>query len=77
MLDLGLDMSASVGEMMPNILVTVAQFERRRIGERTKEGLAVVKQRGPAPDKKSIGRPEEVADADSTAPPGPPGRPRA
>lgn len=59
-LDLGLDMSTPVGELMANVLVAVAQFERRRIGERTREALAVVKQRGPAPGKKVIGRPREV-----------------
>lgn len=60
-LDLGLDMSTSVGELMANVLVSVAQFERRRIGERTKAAMAAVKARGPAPGKLDIGRPRQVA----------------
>lgn len=40
LLDFGLDLTTPVGEMVANILAAVAQFERRRIGERTKEGLA-------------------------------------
>ena len=65
-LDLGLDMSMPVGELMANVLVSVAQFERRRIGERTREALAAVKARatlGGKPATKSgepIGRPRQV-----------------
>lgn len=40
LLDFGLDMTTPVGEMVASILAAVSQFERRRIGERTKEGLA-------------------------------------
>lgn len=39
-LDLGLDLSTPTGEMMANILATFAQFERRVIGQRTRDGLA-------------------------------------
>ena len=41
-LDLGLDMSTPAGELMANMLVSIAQFERRRIGERIKEAMAQV-----------------------------------
>jgi DNA invertase Pin-like site-specific DNA recombinase len=52
-IDMGLDTSTSAGELAMNIMASMAQFERRRIGERTKEALAVVrasgKKIGPAP----------------------------
>jgi DNA invertase Pin-like site-specific DNA recombinase len=54
-LDLGLDMSTSTGELVAGVLVQVAQFERRRIGERTKEALAVVAQ------TKRLGRPRQIS----------------
>ena len=39
-LDLGVDTSTPAGEMMANVLATFAQFERRMIGQRTKDALA-------------------------------------
>jgi DNA invertase Pin-like site-specific DNA recombinase len=39
-LDLGVDTSTPTGEMFANMMVTLAQWERRIIGERTKDGLA-------------------------------------
>lgn len=39
-LDLGVDTSTPAGEAMANVLATFAQFERRLIGQRTKEALA-------------------------------------
>lgn len=60
MLDLDLDTSAPQGEMMAHIFASFAQFERRLIGQRTKEGMAVVKLRGPGPGKKAIGRPKLI-----------------
>jgi DNA invertase Pin-like site-specific DNA recombinase len=60
MLDLDLDTSAPQGEMMAHIFASFAQFERRLIGQRTKEGMAVVRARGPAAGKKLIGRPRLV-----------------
>lgn len=53
-LDLGLDMSTPVGELMANVLVSVAQFERRRIGERTRDALAVKKAQGVHIGRKAI-----------------------
>jgi DNA invertase Pin-like site-specific DNA recombinase len=45
-LDLGVDTTSPAGEMMANILATFAQFERRLIGQRTKEALAIKKAEG-------------------------------
>jgi hypothetical protein len=45
-LDLGVDTTTPQGEMMANILATFAQFERRLIGQRTKEALAIKKAEG-------------------------------
>jgi len=39
-LDVQVDTSTPAGEMMVNVLVTFAQFERRVIGQRTKDGIA-------------------------------------
>jgi DNA invertase Pin-like site-specific DNA recombinase len=60
MLDLDLDTSTPQGEMVAHIFASFAQFERRLIGQRTKEGMAVVRMRGPKPGKKSIGRPRLI-----------------
>ena len=51
-LDLGLDMSSPQGEFVAGIMVSVAQFERRLIGERTKAALAVRKAQGIVPGPK-------------------------
>jgi DNA invertase Pin-like site-specific DNA recombinase len=40
-LDLGLDLSTPQGELVANVIASVAQWERRIIGQRTKEALAV------------------------------------
>lgn len=45
-LDCGVDMSTPAGEMMVNVLASFAQFERRLIGQRTKDGLAVKRAQG-------------------------------
>lgn len=50
--DLGVDLSTPAGEAMANMLATFAQYERRMISVRTKEGLAAAKAKGVA-----IGRP--------------------
>lgn len=51
-LDLGLDLSTPQGELVANVIASVAQWERRIIGQRTREALAVKKSQGVA-----IGRP--------------------
>jgi DNA invertase Pin-like site-specific DNA recombinase len=40
-LDLGVDTTTPQGEMVANVMATFAQFERRLIGQRTKDALAV------------------------------------
>ena len=45
-LDLGVDTSTPTGEMFANMMVTLAQWERRIIGERTKDGLAAKRAAG-------------------------------
>jgi len=44
--DLSIDTSTPMGEAMATISATFAQLERRRIGERTKDGLAQKKLQG-------------------------------
>jgi len=44
--DLSLDTSTPIGEAMATIAATFAQLERKRIGERTKEALAIKKAEG-------------------------------
>jgi DNA invertase Pin-like site-specific DNA recombinase len=45
-LDVQVDTSTASGEAMANMLATFAQFERRLIGQRTKEALAIKKASG-------------------------------
>ena len=54
-LDLGVDTSTPAGEMMASVLATFAQFERRLIGQRTKDALAVKRAQGVV-----LGRPREI-----------------
>jgi len=60
-LDLGLDLSTPQGELVANVIASVAQWERRIIGERTREALAVRKAQGV-----TIGRPRTVPEAVAT-----------
>jgi DNA invertase Pin-like site-specific DNA recombinase len=45
-LDLGVDTSTPQGEMFAHMLIAFAQYERRLIGERTKDALAVKRSQG-------------------------------
>ena len=45
-LDVQVDTSTASGEAMANMLATFAQFERRLIGQRTKEALEIKKASG-------------------------------
>ena len=54
-LDLGVDTSSPAGEAMANVMATFAQFERRLIGQRTKDALAQKRAQGVR-----LGRPQEV-----------------
>lgn len=55
-LDIGVDTSTVNGELVANIIMALAQWERRVIGQRTKDALAAVKSRGA-----QLGRPSGVA----------------
>jgi DNA invertase Pin-like site-specific DNA recombinase len=54
-LDLGVDTSTPAGEAMASMLSVFAQFERRLIGQRTREALAVKRSQGV-----QLGRPREL-----------------
>lgn len=56
-LDLDVDMTTSMGELVANIMISLAQWERRVIGERTKVALAAVVARGG-----KLGRRSNVSD---------------
>ena len=56
-LDLGVDTSTPAGEMLANVLAVFAQFERRLIGQRTREALAVKREQGVR-----LGRPRSLSD---------------
>jgi DNA invertase Pin-like site-specific DNA recombinase len=51
------DTTTPAGEAMANVLATFAQFERRLIGQRTREALAVKRAEGVR-----LGRPRETPD---------------
>lgn len=55
----GVDMSTPAGEMVAGVLLSAAQYERRLIGVRTKEGLASAKARG-VPLGKPTSYPDDV-----------------
>lgn len=57
-LDLGVDTTTPAGEAMANVMATFAQFERRLIGQRTKEALAQKRAAGVR-----LGRPRTLPDA--------------
>lgn len=58
-LDMQIDSSTHTGRLMLHLLGSVAQWERERISERTREGLAVARSQGKAPGKKRA-TPREV-----------------
>jgi len=45
-LDLGIDLSTAAGEFMASVMASAAQWERRIIGQRTKDALAVKRAQG-------------------------------
>src|SRR5664280_1839930 len=45
-LDLGIDLSTPAGEFLASVMASAAQWERRIIGQRTREGLAVKQAQG-------------------------------
>ncbi|WP_028061179.1 recombinase family protein [Candidatus Solirubrobacter pratensis] len=56
-LDCAVDTTTPAGEAMAHVLATFAQFERRLIGQRTRDALAVKKAQGVR-----LGRPRQLAD---------------
>lgn len=56
-LDLGVDLRTPSGQMMANILAVFAEFERRVIGQRTRDGLAEKRAQGVR-----LGRPRAIDD---------------
>ncbi|MEO5842949.1 MAG: recombinase family protein [Acidimicrobiales bacterium] len=54
-LDLGIDLSTPSGEFMANVMSSAAQWERRIIGQRTRDALAVKKAQGA-----TLGRPKTL-----------------
>lgn len=57
-LDLGVDTSTAVGELVANLMAAVAQWERRVIGARTKEAMAAARLKGVLPGRRSAVPPE-------------------
>jgi DNA invertase Pin-like site-specific DNA recombinase len=45
-LDLGVDTSTATGELIAHVMASLAQFERRLVGERTSAALQALKARG-------------------------------
>lgn len=54
-LDFGLDTTTPAGELVANVMLTVAQYERRVLGQRTKDGLAAARSKGVR-----LGRPQTL-----------------
>ena len=52
-IDMDVDMTTSMGELVANIMISLAQWERRVIGERTKAALDAVRARGTHVGRKS------------------------
>lgn len=59
-LDLGVDTTTPNGELVANIMISMAQWERRIIGERTKAALKAVRARGTHVGRKSNVSPETL-----------------
>lgn len=57
-LDFGLDTTTPAGEMVANVILSTAQYERRLIGQRTREALAAKREQGVR-----LGRPQVLPDA--------------
>ena len=56
-LDFGLDTTTPAGEMVANVILSTAQYERRLIGVRTKDALAAKREQGVR-----LGRPQTLPD---------------
>lgn len=60
-LDIGVDTSTVNGELVANIIMALAQWERRIIGQRTKDALTQVKRRGTKLGRPTVVLPTAVA----------------
>lgn len=60
-IDLGVDTSTAVGELVANVMAAVSQWERRIIGERTSAAMQVAQRNGV-----KLGRPVALPDASAT-----------
>lgn len=56
-LDLGIDLATPAGEFMANVMASAVQWERRIIGQRTRDALAVKRAQGVR-----LGRPRTLSD---------------
>jgi DNA invertase Pin-like site-specific DNA recombinase len=56
-LDFGLDTTTPAGEMVANVILSTAQYERRLIGQRTRDALAAKREQGVR-----LGRPQALPD---------------
>lgn len=61
LLDLDIDTSTSTGKLNANIVATFAQFERDRIGDRTRAGLAVRRSEGVRFGRPPLGRSDDLS----------------
>lgn len=61
-MEAAIDTTTAAGELILGVFAVVAAFERRRLSERTKEGLAVVRRRG-----QRLGRPRLGYDLEAAA----------
>jgi DNA invertase Pin-like site-specific DNA recombinase len=60
-LDLGIDLSTPAGEFMASVMASAAQWERRIIGQRTKDALAIRRAEGVRLGRPSVLAPSLVA----------------
>jgi DNA invertase Pin-like site-specific DNA recombinase len=61
LLDLDLDTTKPAGKLVAHVMSAVAEFERQRIAERTKEALAAVRARGVKLGRPTVMPPEVVS----------------
>jgi len=63
-LDLGVDLSTPQGELIAHVVAAVAQWERRMIGQRTRQALAIKR----AGSTRGVSRPRMVGGAGTRGP---------
>jgi DNA invertase Pin-like site-specific DNA recombinase len=59
-IDLNIDTSTLTGKLIADVLISVAEWERGAIAERTKAAMAVAKKRRAADGKPPFGRPKSI-----------------